>query len=246
MAGSSTETRKKMRAPLLAGAMILLIVSMAHAIERVPITDVDADAFSMDTQIGFQGVGEDHMAFAWWIPREFWEVVFSQDETMTQADLNGMMEAVKGTSLLAVVQADISYFGAFNYYSKDEIEGGMTVSFTDETGKFREMKPLTDLSADLELMLSVFTPILGAAMGDLGNNMHFFVMGDEIFGGGRLMDPYEQGILDIEVKSKSDDVMPGSLVLPVNSLYVPRQCPNGKDAHVSWVFCPWTGEKLPE
>lgn len=240
-----------MRSPLLAGVMVLLIVSMSHvavtrAIERVPLPDVDADAFSMDTQIGFKGVGEDHMAFAWWIPREFWQVVFTQDQSMTRSDLDEMMAAVKGISLLAVVQADISYFGAFTYYTKDEIEDGMTVSLTCEDGKHHAMKPLTDLGADLKLMLSVFTPLLGAAMGELGTNMHFYVLADEADDGSRMMDPYGRGILDVEIKSKTDEVMMGSLNLPVNALFVPRKCPNGQDAHVTWVYCPWTGERLPE
>ena len=59
-----------MRSPLLAGVMILLIVSMSdvaqsRAIERVPLGDVDVDAFSIDTEIGFKGVPADQVAFAW-------------------------------------------------------------------------------------------------------------------------------------------------------------------------------------
>jgi hypothetical protein len=34
------------------------------------------------------------------------------------------------------------------------------------------------------------------------------------------------------------------LETPLNSLFVPRTCPNGKPAHVSWKFCPWGGERL--
>lgn len=234
-----------MRSSVLAAVMVLLVVAAAHAVERVPVHEVNIDAFSIDTQVGFEGVPADHVAVAWWIPPEFWEAIFTQDETMSETDLEAMLEAVHGTSLLAVVQADISYFGAFNYYGKETILGEMSLAFTDADGRHREMAPMSKLSQDLKLMLSVFTPILGAAMGDLGNNMHFYVL-DDLTSHGRLMDPAEPGILDIELKSKEGDVMAGRLELPVNAMFVPRKCPNGKDAHVSWVYCPWTGEKLPE
>lgn len=234
-----------MRSSLLAGVMILLIVSMAHAIERIPLADVDVDAFSIDTEIGFKGVAADQVAFAWWVPCEFWEAVFSQDETMTEADLAAMLEAVEGTSLLAVVQAEISYFGAFEFYDKETIAENLSLAFTDADGRHREAPLRTDLSPDLRLMLSVFTPLLGAAMGEMGMNMHFFVLEDRVEGR-RLMDPYARGILDIEVKSNEGDVMVGSLDLPVNALFLPRICANGKEAHVSWAYCPWTGERLPE
>jgi hypothetical protein len=49
----------------------------------------------------------------------------------------------------------------------------------------------------------------------------------------------------IRVKlSNADAVHMAELELPLDSLFVPRLCPNGKPAHVSWDYCPWSGKKL--
>ena len=63
--------------------------------------------------------------------------------------------------------------------------------------------------------------------------------------GKRILDPYQPGGLQVDLKRKNNQPLQAKIEFPLNSLYVPRRCPNGKPAHVSWKFCPWTGAKLP-
>lgn len=81
-------------------------------------------------------------------------------------------------------------------------------------------------------------------MGNLGSNMHFFVLADRNANDERIIDPYEVNALRIGLKKSDGERLNVVLETPLNSLFVPRTCPNGKPAHVSWKFCPWGGERL--
>lgn len=230
--------------------LVVMIVSMvatySMAAEKKPLEDIDTDAFTSDTQVTPKGAGDNHMALAWWIPNEFWESIFSRDASTSASDKRAMLDAMSGVSLLAVVQADISAFGAFKYYSKEEIEQSMTLSYTGADGQKQSLSPVQTIDPDLEVVLGVFKPILGAAMGNLGNNMHFYVLNDRAKSSPRLLDPYRKGQIDIQLARRDKVLMDASIEMPINALFVPRKCPNGKDAHISWSYCPWTGKRLEE
>jgi hypothetical protein len=38
----------------------------------------------------------------------------------------------------------------------------------------------------------------------------------------------------------------GNMGKNMSFFVLPRMCPNGKPAHVTWVVCPWDGSKLPQ
>ena len=61
----------------------------------------------------------------------------------------------------------------------DDVEKTMNITFVGPDGKKHSLKPLKKISPDLSMVLGVFKPILGAAMGNLGNNMHFYVLSDK-------------------------------------------------------------------
>lgn len=220
--------------------------SIAFGIEKLPIEAVSTDAITTDTQATPPNSGDDHLALAWWIPVEFWEAVFARDETTSEADKKALIDSMKGISLIAVVQADISKFGAFRFYSKKEIESKFDLTFTNEKGKRKKLKKITEIDPDLEIVLGAIKPILGAAMGNLGNNFHFYVIDDQNADSSRTLDPYAKGTIEVQLARRDKTEMTAQIELPLNCLFVPRKCPNGKDAHVSWSFCPWTGKPLNE
>jgi hypothetical protein len=231
---------------ILITAIILSVTTNVIAIERKQIKDVDTDSLIADTQDTPKGAGENHAAMCWWIPSEFWQAILAKDPSMAESDKKAMLEAMSGVTLLAVVQADITDFGAFNFYPKDEIEKQMTISYTNAGDEKLSLSPMKNIKPDLEIVLGVFKPILGAAMGNLGNNMHFYVLNDETGTTKRLIDPYNKGLLNVKLTKRNGNIMNADIEMPLNSLFVPRKCPNGKDAHVSWNYCPWTGEKLED
>lgn len=224
--------------------MVSMVATYSMAAEKKPIKDVDTDAFTSDTQVTPKGAGDNHVALAWWIPNEFWESILSRDATTSESDKKALLGAMSGVSLLAVVQADISAFGAFKFYSKEEIENNMTLSYSGADSKKQRLSPVQTIDPDLEVVLGMFKPILGAAMGNLGNNMHFYVLNDRSKSFSRLLDPYRKGQINIQLAKRDKVLMDASIEMPINALFVPRKCPNGKDAHISWNYCPWTGKQL--
>ncbi len=231
---------------LIVSAIVVFVAANAFALQKKPILEVDTNAVAGETQITPSPAGDDHMALVWWIPHEFWQAVLAQDATTSEVDKKSTLHALRPVSLFAVVQADISSFGAFNFYSKQRIEENMIITFTDATGKKQRLMPVQAIDGDFEIIIGIFKPILGAAMGNLGNNFHFFVLNDLQLGGDRLIDPYRKGLIKVQLEKKNNGLMAAEVEMPLNSLFVPRKCPNGKDAHVSWNYCPWTGKRLPD
>lgn len=224
----------------------LMVVFYSFAAEKKPVIEIDEDVLTSETQVSFKGTGDDHIAFVWWIPNEFWKKVLSNDASIGETEKNTMLNAMSGISLLAVVQGNISEYGAFEFFSKEEIEKDMKLVYIGADGKKQNVSIVTKIDPTLEVLLGVFKPILAAAMGNMGNSMHFYVLNDKVKSTNRLLDPYEKGKIDIQLKKKEKVFMNTSIEFPLNSLYVPRICPNGREAHISWSYCPWTGKRLPE
>jgi hypothetical protein len=230
------------------GLIIILLLTMlcSAAAEKKQINDIDTDALTNETQISAKGAASNHMAIVWWIPTEFWDAVLSQDPTVSEFDKNAMLDAITGVSLLVIIQADISTLGSFQFYSKTEIEDKIHISYLDMDNQKHGLPAVKNINPDLAIVLSIFKPILSAAMGNMGNNMHFYVLSDKSDSSQRLVDPYKKGILTIKLSDKNNHPLEAEIEMPLNSLFIPRKCPNGKDAHVSWIYCPWTGKKLDD
>jgi hypothetical protein len=222
----------------------IMISPNSIAGERLPLRDVNTDELINDTRAVIRGAGDNHVALAMWLPNEFWASVLSRDEGTSESDKNALMDLMSGISLLIVVQADISHFGSFSFYTREEIQKNMKLSFSAEEGNKQTLSIVQKIDPDLEMVLNLFKPILGGAMGNLGDHMHFYVLNDKTKSSPRLLDPYGGGQIDIHLTRRDKEVLSAGIDLPVNALFVPRKCPNGKDAHISWKFCPWTGVPL--
>jgi hypothetical protein len=240
------ERRDAMKKLLFISCVIVLAVICAMAAEKKPLKDVDTNAIIKETQVSVSESGDKHVAITWWIPNEFWEAILYRNAAIGETEKKAMLDAMSGISLITVVQADVTSLGAFKFYSKEEIEKKMLITFTDAGGKKLMLKPVQKINPDLEIVLGVFKPILGAAMGNLGNNMHFYVLNDKSKTSLRLLDPYRKGLLSIQLTKRNDGVMTANIEMPLDALFVPRKCPNGKDAHISWKYCPWTGKRLED
>ena len=225
------------------GALVLAIscCALAGAFEKKQPKDVDVSAMTNETQRTSYAGG---VHLAWWIPPEYWEASLSRDGNVTDAARKQVLDTLRGYSMIAVVQAEVGALGNFTFYERDAIVKGMKLELSD--GKtWTPIAPLPEVPERLVPLLKVLGPILSSAMGPMGQNMNFFVLDDQKKGG-RLISPYETGALRISLSdNKGARLDPFLIEFPLDSLYVPRRCPNGKPAHVSWVVCPWDGSKLP-
>jgi hypothetical protein len=200
---------------LLLVLALVLLASFAHAIDKKEITDVDLNALTVEGQVMTGGASD--LALVWWIPAEFWEVSMRQESMVPDAQVNQVMG--------------------------DQILKGMNVEFVRPDGSVEAISHTDPSDPDLRIMLDQMRPILAQAMGSLGQNFYFFPLPDRDDDGERLLSPYEKGMIRVKL-SNADAVHMAELELPLDSLFVPRLCPNGKPAHVSWDYCPWSGKKL--
>lgn len=207
------------------------------------MADIDMDALTGDMQISAPG-GSDHMNLIWAIPIEFWKVAFAADPSMTPAQRAKFIGALEEYVVIGIVQADIGVAGDFDFYSEGEVRKELKMSFTDAEGKTRPITPTDQVGQDAQEMLEGLKPMLSAAMGNMGQNLHFIVINDDAGEAGRTWDPYAVGVLHVDLKTRDGETLNGKMDGPINALFTPRKCPNGKDAHVTWKFCPWTGEAL--
>jgi len=225
----------------LALVLAMSACAVAGAFERKQPKDVDVSAMTSETQRTSYAGG---VHLAWWIPPEYWEASLSRDGNVTDAARKQVLDTLRGYSMIAVVQAEVGALGNFTFYERDAVIKGMKLEFSN--GKdWTAIAPLSEVPERLAPLLKVLGPILSSAMGPMGQNMNFFVLDDQKKGG-RLISPYEAGALRISLSdNKGNRLDPFLIEFPLDSLYVPRRCPNGKPAHVSWVVCPWDGSKLP-
>lgn len=230
-----------MRILFLIGA--LSFTQYAHALEPKPLHLVDVSALTSETQVTRGGANG--IDIVWWIPVEFWEANLRQNENVQEFQIAQMLRVLENYSVLAIVQADVSPFGAFTFFDKDAVMEGLKVQAIDADGKARAISHTEPADPDMRLLLDQMRPVLAQAMGNMGENFYFFPLPAFDDEGTRVPSPYEFGKLRVTLQRGEKDLVL-EIETPIDALFVPRECPNGKPAHVSWVYCPWGGEKLEQ
>lgn len=232
-------------ASLIAGFLGLLLSFLpTEAAERRSGVEVPLEELTRETQL-MMSASPEVMDMAWYLPIEHWEAALARDRTISDEQREAILGVLESVFMIAVVQAEVSVMGTFNFFTEEEIRHGILVSYGQAHGG-EELSPLAQPSRDVLLMQQTMRPMLAAAMGDLGQNLHFITYQDRS-DGVRIVDPSKPGALDISLSDRSGRPRAAlRLEFPLNSLFVPRRCPNGKPAHISWTFCPWDGTRLPE
>lgn len=200
--------------------------------------------FIEETQI-MPECAADEIAMAWWIPEEFWKISMEQDSSIS-SDVKREMESIFGDmTIVCVYQAELTEYGSAYPFSKAKIQRGMTVNYIDANGTSKRMYPKSKIDPDLDYLLNtVLTGLLQEMAGAFGKNMHYYVFDNRDTTTSCKIDPYEKGVLSVNLTGVGGSRIKAEFVTPLDSLFIPRICPNGKEAHVTWEFCPWTGRVL--
>lgn len=228
-------------------ASIFLAVGLAlsldaRSVEPKQMKDVNAAALTAETQ---QVSTVNGIHLAWWIPPEFWEASVSQRPDVPASGRAAILKTMRGYSMLAITQGETGPFGNINFYDRETILKGAKIEVNAGKG-WNTISPAVKVPDDLQQLIKVMSPMLESSLGKLGQNLQFFVLDDKVKGE-RLLSPYGHSLLRVTLTDKGGTpVTPFMFEMPLDALYVPRMCPNGKPAHVSWVVCPWDGTKLPE
>ncbi|MEH1944104.1 MAG: hypothetical protein V7L01_28350 [Nostoc sp.] len=196
-----------------------------NALEQRPSKEIPIDEFVKET-LQFAQVGNNQMNVAWYLPLE----VFGAPP--------------QPVLVIAVVKAEILSTDSFKFASQVETQKGLKVTYTDSSGKsiVLAQAPKND---DVDLFITEMKPFFTKLAGKFGEGMWFLTYKNVDASGKNIVSPYKPGKLKVSFNGKSGTRQPESTVeLPLNSLFVPKLCPNGKPAHISWKYCPWDGTPL--
>lgn len=219
---------------------ILIFANNSFAeIQRKPLGAIDIDQFTSEMQVVVSDASS--MTQAWWIPAEFWGTAFMRTNP---ALAEQAMSQLADYGILAIVQADITPFASFVFHDREDVKKRLTVSFRSYSQEPVIIQHATELSDSVQMLINVLSPMFANTMGDLGKNMHLYVM-DNLGKQGLIVDPYKSGSVVIKLdKTPTTPERHLTIEFPVDALFEPRYCPNGKPAHISWKYCPWSGKKL--
>jgi hypothetical protein len=218
-----------------------LLASTLDAAEKRAVTDVDSGILTQELQ---RVSNDEGIVVAWWMPAEFWAVALGNEKSLTAAQMEEVMKILRQYTFVAVVDGEVG--GAtIDFQDRTAVAKSLTVEVVDADGKARKVVPLEPAPEDVQPLLTTLVPAMGAAMGNLGRNLHFFVFQDQVENA-RLFSPFDPGAVVVKLGGREGrQNISLSIDRPIDSLLVPRLCANGKPAHVSWNFCPWDGKKLP-
>ena len=197
--------------------------------------DVNLDKFLEQTQMTNSAANEINLV--WWIPVEFWQVALSEDGSMSKSELEEYMRVLSPYFIVAIADGKVGAFGGITYTDSESI--GKTVKVSNS--KAKEIKPVkpSTLNPDIQNLLAALKPVIKNMLGQLGENINFYVFEDFI-GKERFASPLIQDFLVIEYLKKEF-----VFETPVSALLPQKKCPECKKMlDGSWKFCPWDGEEL--
>ncbi|QDL07321.1 hypothetical protein DP113_04805 [Brasilonema octagenarum UFV-E1] len=217
----------------------------ASALERrmdkeIPINELFKEIYQAD-------ISSNNLNAVLWMPFEYWKASLSHDKQVSPEVKKLLQSELGSVFILAVVQAESSPQTNlnFNFFPEETVRRGLKVIHVSRDGQLRTLKLVEKNSNFMNVLKETIRPMLSQIAGQMGDNFWLFVYSDIDSSGRRLVSPYEPGELRVSLgdrrglqKSKI------KFEFPFNSLFVPRMCPNGKPAHVSWKYCPWDGTRL--
>jgi hypothetical protein len=226
----------------LSALALFLLATNLNAAEKRALADVNSSVLTQELQRASNDSG---IVVAWWMPSEFWAVALGNEKSLTPAQTEEVMKILRKYTFIAVVDGEVGG-AAVDFQDRESVAKSLTVEVVDASGKPRKVVPVEPVPEDVQPLLTVLVPAMGAAMGNLGRNLHFFVFQDQVENA-RVFSPFDAGAVVVKLsgRARRPDISL-SIDRPVDSLLVPRLCANGKPAHVSWNFCPWDGKKLPQ
>ena len=212
-----------------------LLISTAIFSQAKPIDRVSFDHFTTETQ--FSSDDMDYVQMIWWLPTEFWKIIYANDPTIGQDEIDEIVGMVNDQIIAVVIKGKIGMFGGVKYESFEDLKSHTQVKYKNE---LLSVVDQNTMNSELQTLLSIMKPIMANMLGNMGQNLHFFVFDN----------PKGRKILPVDALSNDALVfsMDGYSVdvdLPLSSLLLEKICPEDKaELNGKWNYCPFHGKKL--
>lgn len=214
----------------------LFICASAANAQKLDMSKVDLNELLNETQLN-TGQG-DTMELHLWMPLEFWKVSMLQDPSITKNEINEFLKVLEPYTIVAVIDGRFGMFGTLTYENPDTIRHKYRMM--DKEGALHAPLDESVLSSEVQVLLSMFKPMMSNMLGEMGQNLQFFVFNNVDKKGERIFSPYIANSTRASYKGKIHNWK-----TPFGTLLKKKMCPIDNELHNgSWDYCPYHGEKL--
>lgn len=244
-------TRKLITLALLgfAGMLVLLLnsrtaeASVTEETKYESVTDSLIDNTSLTTlieQTQLKSSQDGNIKMMWWIPYQYWKISGKNSPAFQRELLNEWSLKFKDYLVIAVLDARVSkYTGTFTFKDREQIADSVYIRLDDGKKVF----PLKEnkIDDDIRDLLNRLPATLGASMGEMGRNFHFFVFDNR--------DKDNKLIVDVDKKMKLEagwtTLSNFTLRLPLDLAVPPKFCPVDREQlSGKFDYCPYHGAPL--
>lgn len=214
---------------------LLFFFSLIGVSQNKPFEKVSIDTFVSETQFGSDA--SDHMEIIWWVPTEYWNVIFAQDPTASQTEKDGIIDLLKDYLVVIAIKGKIGLFGGITYDTSESIKSLTTVTFK---GEELPMIEENNVSPDMINFISMIQPMMKNMIGPMGENMQVLLFGNPPNKTLLPINPYSTDSLKFKLGDFEKKVS-----LPLGCLLEEKTCPEDEEElNGKWNFCPIHGTKL--
>lgn len=203
----------------------ILTATAQQKAEKVEVVDMVKDLILMKKV-------ESNIKQVWWIPSEYWRFALTEDQNIGEEIILDIEAKLAGYTLFSVVNSDISPFSGFK-------KRDATISIID---KNEILSPLSEeeIPDDIKELINIFRPTLAGMIGQLGEQMIFYVFKNNLEDGTTAISPYNKGKLLVKVNDTDFTYR-----LPLQSMVEKKICPEDQEQlNGNWEYCPWHGTEL--
>ena len=175
---------------------------------------------------------ESNIKQVWWLPSEYWRFALAGTPNIGEEVILDIESKLKGYSLFSVVNSDINPFDGFKIRETE-------VTIVNNNAI---LTPIADeeVPADIKELINLLRPTLAGMVGQLGEQMIFYVFKNDLEDGTTAISPYNTGKLDVKVNGTGFIYR-----LPLQSMVEKKTCPEDQEQlNGNWEYCPWHGTKL--
>jgi len=181
---------------------------------------------------------DNHLTLVLWMPEQYWKASLQSNDRLTDKAKAEFLEAMRPYTMVAVVDANVGFGGAFTFSSSDTVRE--IVKIEDSAGNlYAPLDPQT-VGGSMKNLLQAMRPILANAMGALGSNLEFMLFPADSKSGGRIAEPTREGFFTVHVSD-----LRFRYRLPLGSLLPPMvDTRTGDTFPGNYHFDPFTGGRL--
>lgn len=167
------------------------------------------------------------------LPPDYWEIVLSDSRFKGGSIVEEVKEMFDGFILVACIDAEVGLYGSF-------VGNEIAIQLMDAEGGKHDPIPDEELSEELGGMISVFKPIMSRMLGQMGEQLRFYIFKNTDINGNEILAPRNKGNFALFLNESKF-----AFRTPFGAMVEKKTCPEtGEKLNGNWDFCPWHGTKL--